>query len=116
MSNNTHHKRGFWLSLVLILMALHGIAGAIFYYAYSQSAVLDKPVLLGLMILHWVANVVAVIGIWFWKRWAMYVYAASTVLAIVVGLLATGMWSVFYFFLPLAILGYMLRTKWDYFE
>jgi hypothetical protein len=26
------------------------------------------------------------------------------------------MWSVFYFVLPLAILGYLMRTKWDYFE
>ena len=76
---------------------------------------LDKPELIGLMILYWVANVIAMLGIWFWKRWVIYVYAASTMLAIV-GLLATGMWSVFYFFLPLAILGYMLRTKWDYFE
>jgi hypothetical protein len=38
------------------------------------------------------------------------------VIALVVGLLAVGMWSVFYMVLPVAILGWLLRTKWGYFE
>lgn len=110
-------ERGLGTSIVLILMLLHGIFGTILYYSVrSQSATLDRPVVISLMVLHSVLNIIAVLGIWNWKKWGMQLYAASTLLAIVVGLISTGMWSVFYFVLPLAILGYLMRTKWDYFE
>jgi membrane protein YdbS with pleckstrin-like domain len=77
---------------------------------------MSRPWLIGLMSLHFLLNVVAAVGIWFWKKWAMYVYAASTILAVVVGLLSIGIWSVFYMVLPFVILGWLLRTKWDYFK
>jgi len=34
----------------------------------------------------------------------------------VVGLLSVGAWSAFYMVLPLAIVGWALRTKWDQFS
>jgi len=40
-----------------------------------------------------------------------YVYAASTIIALVAGLLSIGIWSVFYMVLPLAILGWLIRSK-----
>ena len=97
-------------------MALHGVFGTVLYYTIRTQDALDRPWLVSLMVVHSLLNVVAVIGIWVWKKWALYVYAASTILSIVVGLLALGMWSVFYMILPFAILGWLLRTKWDYFE
>ena len=111
-----HKSRGFGLSLVLIIMALHGIIGTILYYTIRTQEALDKPWLISLMVLHSAANVAAAAGIWWWKKWALYVYAGSTILAVVVGLIAIGAWSVFYMILPLAILGWLLRTKWDYFD
>jgi hypothetical protein len=114
---NRPAKRGFWLTLALIIMGLHGIFAAYLYYTIRvEEAVLDKPWILTLMVIHFLANIVAAVGIWFWKKWALYVYVASTILAVVVGLLSVGIWSVFYMFLSLAILGYILRSKWDYFE
>jgi hypothetical protein len=68
------------------------------------------------MVVHFLANVVAAVGIFYWQKWALYVYAASTVIAVVVGLLTVGIWSVFYMLLPLVIIGWLLRTKWSYFE
>jgi hypothetical protein len=112
----THKQRGFWLSLLLVVMALHGVFGTVLYYAIRTQDALDKPWIISLMVLHSLANVIAAIGIWFWKKWALYLYAASTVLALVVGLISVGIWSVFYMILPLAILGWVLRTKWNYFE
>jgi hypothetical protein len=110
-------ERGLGTSIILILMLLHGIFGTILYYSVrSQSAYLDRPVVISLMVIHSLLNVIAVLGIWNWKKWGMQLYAASTLLAVVVGLISIGMWSVFYFVLPLAILGYLMRTKWDYFE
>jgi len=112
--------RGTLLTIALIVMVLHGLAAAIFYAVARQDAIqtnyMDRPWLIGLMSLHFLANVVAAVGIWYWKKWAMYVYAGSTILAVVVGLLSVGVWSVFYMVLPLVIIGWLLRTKWSYFE
>lgn len=111
-----HKVRGTGVTIVLILMALHGIFAAYFYATIrTQEADLNRPMLISLMVLHSLANVIAAVGIWYWKKWALYVYAASTIVALVVGLLAVGAWSVFYMVLPLAIVGWVLRTKWDYF-
>ncbi len=112
-----HKERGIWITIALVIMALHGIFATYFYYTVrTQTATLQAPMILTLMVVHSLANVLAAVGIWYWKKWALYVYAASTVLALVVGLLSVGIWSVFYMVLPLAIIGYMLRSKWDYFE
>lgn len=115
-SKAEHKERGFWLSLFLILMALHGIAAAFLYDALRTDASIDRTLLVSLMVVHSLANVLAALGIWFWKKWALYLYAASTVLAVVVGLLSVGAWSVFYFVLPLVIVGWVLRYKWAYFN
>jgi hypothetical protein len=108
--------RGTILTILLVIMVLHGlVAGFFFYYYRVNTAYLDRPWILTLTAIHFFMNVAAALGIWYWKKWALYVYAASTVLGLVVGLLSVGIWSVFYMVLPLAILGWVLRTKWEYF-
>jgi predicted MFS family arabinose efflux permease len=111
-------ERGFWLTFALVVMAVHGVFAAFLYYSptLSPAPTIQRPWILGLMVVHSLANIVAAVGIWYWKKWALYVYAASTVIALVVGLMSVGIWSVFYMVLPLAIVGWLLRTKWDYFE
>ncbi len=69
-----------------------------------------------MMVVHFLANIAAAVGIWYWKKWGLYVYAASTILALVAGLISVGIWSLFYMVLPLAIIGWVLRSKWSYFE
>jgi len=120
-------ERGFWLTFAIILIALHGIAAAFFYISAKAGVTgtfpsfLSDPrtretVILTMMIVHMLANVVAAVGIWFWKKWALYVYAASAIIALVAGLISVGIWSVFYMVLPVAIVGWLLRTKWTYFD
>lgn len=112
----THRDRGFWLSLILVVMAVHGIIGTFLYTTIRAGETPDRPWIVSLMVLHSLANVLAAVGIWLWKKWSLYVYAASTALAIFVGLVSIGIWSLGYMFLPFAIIGWVLRTKWDYFE
>ena len=119
MKNNrtgTHKERGFWLSLILVVMAVHGIFGTVLYYAIRTQEALDRPWIISLMVLHSLANIVAAVGIWNWKKWALYVYAVSTGLAIFVGLVSVGARSIFYMLFPFLILGWILRPKWDYFK
>ena len=112
-----HKTRGPWLTIALVVMVLHGLAAAIFYaVARLDTTYMDKTWAISLMALHFLANVLAAVGIWYWQKWGLYVYAGSTILALFVGLMTVGIWSVFYMVLPLVILGWLLRTKWSYFS
>ena len=114
--HGTHKVRGWWLSFLLIVMALHGIFGTALYYTVRTQDTLDRPWIISLMVLHSLMNVIAAAWVWEWKKWGLQLYAASTVLALFVGLVSVGIWSVFYMFLPFVILGWAIRTKWDYFD
>lgn len=109
--------RGFWVSFFLVIIIVQGILATVLFDIYRTDATtLDRPIVLGLMIIHSLANIAAAVGIWFWKRWALYLYAASTILAIIVGLITVGMWSMFSLIFPFVILAWLLQEKWDYFE
>jgi hypothetical protein len=108
--------RGSWLTIALVIIVLHSLVAAIAYATTNINAEnLDKSLALSLMVLHFLANVVAAIGIWYWQKWGLYLYAASAIVAVVVGLLTIGIWSFFYLALPAIILGWLVRTKWSYF-
>ncbi|OGO34362.1 MAG: hypothetical protein A2W35_19660 [Chloroflexi bacterium RBG_16_57_11] len=107
---------GALLTTVLVIMGVHGIVAAYMYYSMSTAPTVQRPWIIGMMVLHFLANIAAAVGIYYWKKWGLYIYGASTILALVAGLISVGMWSVFYMVLPLAIVGWLLRTKWDYFE
>jgi hypothetical protein len=110
-------ERGTVLTILLVIMALHGIFATVLYYSLRvNETYITRPWLLTLMVIHSLANVIAAAGIWQWKKWGWQLYIASTVLSLVVGLLTVGMWSAFYVVLPLAIVGWALRTKWDNFS
>jgi hypothetical protein len=111
-------ERGFWLGLILVLIVVHGLAAALFYYyvRVTPAFELSRPWIITLASLHFLANAVAAVAIWFWKKWGWYIYMGSAVLGLVLGLVTVGIWSAFYMILPLAILGYVLRNKWYYFE
>lgn len=112
----THH-RGTFLTILLVIMALHGLVATYLYYSIRMdNSTISRPWLLTLMAIHSLANVISAIGLWNWKMWGWKLYIASTILSLVVGLVGVGMWSVFYMVLPLAIVGWALRTKWDYFK
>lgn len=108
-------ERGTLLWIALILIVVHSLIAAILYSTLKSSPDIQRPWLISMMVVHFLANIAAAAGIYFWKKWGLYVYSASTIIALVAGLLAVGMLSVFYMVLPLIILGWLLRTKWDYF-
>ena len=107
---------GTLLTIALVIMGVHGIVAAYLYYSLSTAPEVQRPWILGMMVLHFLANIAAAFGIFYWKKWGLYVYAFSTIIALVAGLLSVGIWSVFYMVLPFVIVGWLLRTKWDYFE
>ena len=118
MSKTSHHiERGFWLSLVLILIMIHSIFSIWFVYnAQQASTATSTPWLIGGLVLVAIAKFFAAIAIWNWKKWGLYLFAVSVVLSVILGLILTGWWLiVFNEVLPLAILGWLIRDKWPNF-
>lgn len=114
-----HQKeRGIWASFWIILFALQTLLYIFLIYdSLYQDSVIDKPVLLVGLILVTLADLVGLFGIWFWKKWAWYVFGISTIVSIVLGLIATGdQLIVFHDVMPLVILGWVYRDKWDSFS
>jgi hypothetical protein len=109
-------ERGTLLTIALVVMAVHGAIAAYLYSTLSTAPEVQRPWIISLMVLHFLANIVAAVGIFYWKKWGLYVYAYSTIVALVVGLISIGIWSTFYMILPFVIVGWLLRTKWDYFN
>ena len=113
-----HKERGFWASFWIILFALQSLL--FFYLIYDmlyQVETIDKPILLGSLVAVTLADLVALGAIWFWQRWGWYIFAISTVISIVVGLIATAtQLIVFHEVMPLVILGWVYKDKWDYFN
>ncbi len=114
----THKERGAGLSIWLVLIAVHGAIFTFLTWSVIKPGDYSAPSwLLWLLLLLSAADVVAAIALWYWKRWGIQLYAVATVLSIVFGLIATGtQLFVFYAILPLVILGYFLKPKWEYLE
>lgn len=107
-------EHGVLLTVALVIMAIHGIIAAILYSTAAPDA--QRPWVISMMVIHSLANIAAAVGIFYWKKWGLYVYAASTIIALVAGMISVPWWSVFYMVLPFVIIGWLLRTKWNYFD
>ncbi len=117
MSTSQQNKeRGIFLSTFLILVIASGIfQAAIYIVERRQDSELTMPILLFLGIVHAVLNIIAVIGIWNWKKWGVWIYLASAVLGVIIGVIAVGPIAFFSMLLPAIILGYLISAKWSWF-
>ena len=110
-------ERGFWANFWLILFFVQSL-----FYMYLVSDLLnrgtiERPVLVSLLIFVAIADVVALFGIWIWKKWGWYLLVVSTIASIVLGLIATAtQLIVFHDVLPLVILGWVYRGRLDRFQ
>jgi uncharacterized membrane protein (DUF2068 family) len=106
------------LTIAIILVILGGIIS--FGVAWSESG------MRGTALPNWyvfaavaaaIADVIAGIGLWRWKRWAYYLYLGSTLVSMALGLLVTGS-AMFAFsrIIPFAIVGYIIVPKWSWFD
>jgi hypothetical protein len=114
----TPKKRSTGLAIWLVLIAVHGVIFTLLTWNVIKPGDYDAPTwsLWALLLLS-IANVAAAVALWYWKRWGFQLYGVTTVVRIVVGLVATAsqLW-VFYAIIPFVILGYLLRPYWDQLE
>ena len=113
-------KRGGLLSFLLVLIGLHAITASILVYStLKQDYEGSRTWILVVLTLVSLAEIVAAVGMWFWKKWAIYLYGITRVIATAIHIILTGTTLVvFYDLLPVAILGYVitLQNKQKLFE
>jgi hypothetical protein len=114
----TPKERGCWLSGWLILIALHGVlVTVLILYLRDQQHAARLPWVLPALLLLSLADIVAAVAAWYWKRWGLILYAISTFVGIAVGLVVTrSQLIVFHDIIPLAILGYIVKDKRQLFD
>ena len=113
-----HKERGTWLTIWLVLIVLWSIGGTIllWYYRNQEATTMFQWALPALFLLN-VADIVAVVAIWFWKRWGLTLYLIATGLAIAVGLIVTRSQLIaFHYIIPLVILGFLVKPHQKHFE
>ena len=108
-------ERGPLLTTALVIIVIQGIFAAYLYYTQNNAVEAQKPWIYSAMVLHNLANIAAAIGIFYWKKRGLYVYAASALVSVVAGLFSVGFWSFWYMILPVFILGWIVREKRQYF-
>jgi hypothetical protein len=116
---NVKKERGTVLSVLLVLIFLHAVLATAVAYSTLKEEYAATSWVLPLMGLVSLADIVAAVGMWYWKKWAITLYAVTRVIATVIHLMLTGsLLVVFYDLLPVAILVYVidLQSKRKLFE
>lgn len=102
------------LTVALALILADAILTAVLMFVYRKDNIDETqvPIFLGLAVLFALTAVAGAVGMWFWKRWAIYLYLVAVVGAIVVGVVAyASTFAAFHAVIPLLLLGAGLSTK-----
>jgi hypothetical protein len=111
-------QRNTLLTIALVLVILHGILIlALFWFGAPETQRTVASIALWLTILAAIGDIVAAVGMWLWKQWGIYLYAAATIAGAVGALLATGsMLFLFGALLPAIIVLYIVAMQRNKFE
>ncbi len=120
MSKSRNHKpeRGCLLTGAIILVGISGVVALITALGENGFKTTGMPGwFIAAAAVAAIADIIAAVGLWSWKKWAYYLYLAATIVSIILGLLATGS-ALFAFsrIIPFAIVGYIVLPKWKYFD
>jgi hypothetical protein len=109
---NVSKTRGTVLSVLLVLIFLHALLATAVVYSTLKEQYVATSWVLPVMGLVSLAGIVAAVGMWYWKKWAITLYAVTSVIAMVVHLMLTGsLLVVFYDLLPVSILAYVINVQ-----
>jgi uncharacterized membrane protein (DUF2068 family) len=106
-------RRGGLLSFLIILMGVHAVLATYLSYTYlKQDYIGQRPWILAVLVLSSLADIVAAVGLWLWKQWAIYLYVIATAALAAISIIVTGnVWVSLYQFIPVAILGYVINLQ-----
>jgi hypothetical protein len=105
--------RGTWLTVAIVLMAIHGVFDTVALLLIRKSEFYTPPAWL------WVAafavglaTLASAVALWYWKRWGLYLYLAASVASGVLGVIVFPTFGIaFYNLIPVAVLGWILNSQ-----
>jgi hypothetical protein len=106
-------KHGAVWGTWLVLLMLHGV-GAIWLAYVSQNPEYadNRNLIVTSLVIAAFLQVIGVIGLWFWKKWGLYLYMAVVFIQMAAHMvLTTSVFVGFYDAIPLLITGYILNYK-----
>ena len=111
-SQPQHKKRGIWLTIALAWALFDSVLSLILLLSYRKQTVEpDAPWLLAGAILVTGVGVGSVIAMWFWKRWGLYLYVATVLASVGLGLMVfPSLFTAFHALIPLLILAAALSV------
>lgn len=111
-------QRSTLLAIILIFVIVHGLLlTALTLAEMSYRGEVLHPVVWITFIAASLLHALAGYGLWKWQKWGLNLYLAAATMTAFVGLIGTGsLLVVFAAFIPLAVVGYVVRLNWRDFE
>jgi len=105
-------KRSIAYIIAVWYVILHGFFWAAASIATHRAEVDKYPVLFGLLIASALVSVVAGVGMWFWKKWAGYLYLVTGIaMGLLVTMLSGDLWLALGSFMPVIVVLYVVYPK-----
>jgi uncharacterized membrane protein (DUF2068 family) len=106
-------QRGAGWSTWLVLLMIHAVGAILLAYStLQQQYANNRNLILASLTVAAVLQVVAVIGMWNWKIWGLYLFIAVTFIQMAAHIVLTAtFWVGFYDAIPLLITGYLINAN-----
>jgi len=105
-------KRSIAYIIAVVYVILHGFFWTAASVATHRAEVDKYPVLFGLLITSALVSVAAGLGMWFWKKWAGYLYLVTGMaMGLFVTMLSGDLWLALGSFMPVIVVLYVVYPK-----
>ena len=105
-------KRGTWLTLALALMTIDAIVSAVLPFVYHKTTIdINNPLVIAGALAVGLVGIAGVVLMWMWKQLGIYLFVASILGSIAVGLIVfPSPFAAFHALIPLLVLGAALSV------
>jgi hypothetical protein len=105
-------KRSIAYIIAVVYVILHGLFWTAVAYSTHRADVDKYPVLFGLLIVSTLLSLAAGLGMWFWKKWAGYLYLVTGMaMGLLVTMLSGDLWLALGSFMPVIVVMYVVYPK-----
>jgi hypothetical protein len=105
-----HRSIAYIIAVVYVI--LHGLFWTAVAYSTHRADVDKYPVLFGLLIVSTLLSLAAGLGMWFWKKWAGYLYLVTGMaMGLLVTMLSGDLWLALGSFMPVIVVLYVVYPK-----
>jgi cation transport ATPase len=105
-------KRSIAYIIAVVYVILHGLLWTAVAFSTYRANVDKYPVLFGLLIVSTLLSLAAGFGMWFWKKWAGYLYLVTGMaMGLLVTVLSGDLWLALGSFMPVIVVMYVVYPK-----